>query len=486
MSLLILLAGSGAWAQEMAPAPSPSSPPPTEAAAPNSPASPAASPAVGLEAVVAAAKVTAPGLRVAKANLDAARAAFGQVRAKNGLSLGLTGGYTHGIASQNVVALKTATGVIATGQENVVGSAALSGPSTSVGLTAQQFIPDDSTISQETSIGLTGMQTLFDGYLGGRSAALVKQADYSYRAAQVAYDASLKALILQTQQAYYTLLSDQNTLLVRQAVAKQAAENVALEEGLLQAQRATPLDVLQVQVALNQAQLDVRTAQNTIDTDRRKLSLLVGWPIDKQYAVAYSPAPEMQLQPLEDALKTAYQNRPELRTLTLNVAAAGVNLDLQKSQYSPIVSVNGSLSAQVVSTGPAAGTSGTLATAGVSIALPPILDGGLVTAQVQQAVDQLSALQIQQDQERQSISIDVESALFSVQDTRDRLDLAGQNVRQAQGVYDLERAKLAVGLETTLNVLTAFSALVTAQVGLEQARSNYMLAIVNLNDVMGL
>ena len=129
---------------------------------------------------------------------------------------------------------------------------------------------------------------------------------------------------------------------------------------------------------------------------------------------------------------------------------------------------------------------GTSATAGVSIALPPILDGGLLGAQVQGAADQLSALQIQLDQQQQSISIDVQNALFSVTDAKNRLDLAGQNVQQAQGVYDLQKARFAVGLQTTLDVLTAFSTLITAQVGLAQARSNYDLALLNLNSVLGL
>ena len=479
LSLFILLAGAGAWAQDTGSSPPPS---PAMAEAPATAAAPA-QPAITLDEFVTTARAAAPNLKVAKANLDAARAQFDQTRAKNGLSLGATGGYSHEIATQTAVA--TRTGPISTGQENVLGSVSLTGPSTSVGVNAQEFIPDDSTISQETSVGLSASQTLFDGYLGGRAAALVQQADYTYRAAQVTYDSALRSLVLQTRQAYYTLLGDQNTLLVRQATQKQAAENLALEQGLLRAQRATTLDVLQTQVALTQAQLDVRTAQNTIDSDRRTLSLLVGWPIDKQYAVADTPVPELPELSLDGALKTAYQNRPELRTFELNITAASINLALQRSQYLPVVSVNGSLNAQLVYTGPFAGT-GATATAGVSIALPPIIDGGLVTAQVQQAADQLAALKVQQDQERQSISIDVQNALFSVTDTKDRLDLAGQNVKQAQGVYNLQRAKLAVGLVTTLDVLTAFSALVTAEVGLQQANSNYLLAVLNLNNVMGL
>ncbi|HUJ73490.1 MAG TPA: TolC family protein, partial [bacterium] len=63
---------------------------------------------------------------------------------------------------------------------------------------------------------------------------------------------------------------------------------------------------------------------------------------------------------------------------------------------------------------------------------------------------------------------------------------AAQSVSAAQGQYNLQKARYAVGLVTTLDVLTAFQALTTAQVGLEQARSNYVLALLNLDNAMGL
>jgi outer membrane protein TolC len=92
---------------------------------------------------------------------------------------------------------------------------------------------------------------------------------------------------------------------------------------------------------------------------------------------------------------------------------------------------------------------------------------------------------VQLSQQGQSIAIDVQNALFSVADTRDRNDLAIQALQQAQGQYDFQKAKLAVGLGTVLDELTAFSALATARVGLEQAKTNYLLAVLNLYNVMG-
>ena len=89
--------------------------------------------------------------------------------------------------------------------------------------------------------------------------------------AQVTYDATLKNVIYQVKQAYYTLLGDQNTVLVRQASVNQAEQNLSYYEGLLAAGRATQLDVLQSQVALTQAQLDLGQRTRTRSTSTARI-----------------------------------------------------------------------------------------------------------------------------------------------------------------------------------------------------------------------
>src|SRR5271157_5736640 len=302
----------------------------------------APSESVTLDQAVAAAQATAPGLKLAAITLDSSRTQLVQAQAKNGLSLGGTGSYFHqgdlpGTSSSTTTAASAAAASAAksgVSGENLQGGLALSGPATNLGLTAQHSIEEGSLTDQVSSVNISGSQTVYDGYPGGRAAGAVQQADYTYRAAQVTYDAARKSVVYQVKQAYYTVLGDQNTVLVRQAAVAQAKENLAQLQGLLAAQRATPLDVLQAQVAL----------------------------------------------------ATAYKNRSELRTLELNVAAANVALALQKSQGSSVVSVNGSVGFGQDWT---ANVNAGVFTAGVSIALPPILDGGLLGAQVQQAADQI-------------------------------------------------------------------------------------------------
>jgi len=447
-------------------------------------------PAVTLEESVAAAKAASPNLKLTTIALDTARAALDQARAKNGLALGESGDYSHqgtingtstaSPPSSMAAAAASGGGLIG---ENIKGGLSLTGPATSVGLSAQHTIAEGASNDQVSALVLSGSQTVFDGYPGGQAAAAVQQAEAAYRIAQVTYEAALKSTVYQVKQAYYTLLGDQDTVILRQAIAEQAAQNLALYRGLYAAQKATTLDVLQVQVALTQAQLDVRTAQNTVVTDRKKLSLAIGWPLEKQYSVADSPLPDLPSMGQDDALKTAMQNRSELLTLAQNITAARIALALQKSQGLPVVSLNASLGLGQDWT---ANVNNGAFAAGVHIALPPVYDGGLRNSLVQQAADQISTYEVQRGQQEQSIAIDVENALFGVTDAKDRNALAAQNLQQAQGQYDLQKEKLTVGLGTTLDELTAFSTLATARVGLEQAKINYLLAVLNLDNVMGL
>ncbi len=447
-------------------------------------------PAVTLEECVAAARAGGPSLQLAGITRDTARAALAQARAMSGLTLGESADYYHkgslpgmGTSSTGGSPAGSAASGSGVNGENFQGGLSLTGPATSVGLTAQHSIAEGASTDQVSSLSLSGSQTVFDGYPGGRAAGVLQQAETVSQVSQVSYDAAMKSVVYQVKQDYYTLLGDQDTVLLRQATSTQAAENLALYNGLFTAQRATKLDVLEVQVALTQAQLDVLTSQNTVVTDRKKLSLAIGWPLEKQYSAADSPLPDLPTLATEEALKSAFQNRSELLILEQNIAAAVIALSLQKSQSLPVVSLTASLG---VAQDWTANTNAGFFTAGVSIALPPLLDGGLQNAQVQQAADQLAAYKVQQAQQGQSIAIDVGNALFGVTDARDRNALAAQNLLQAQGQYNLEKAKLSVGTGTTLDVLTAFSVLATARVGRAQAKSNYLLAVLNLYNVMGL
>jgi outer membrane protein len=446
-------------------------------------------PTVSVEACVAAALRNGPGVRAAKLTLNSAQETLIQSRAKQGLTVGESGGYFYSGTSEpsGPVALSSSLGATEAGSEgnlgnNVKGAVSVSGPESSLSVSALQSLPQNPT-DNVTSFGFSGSQVLWDGYLGGTTSANVRIAENAYKVAFATEDAAVKTAIYQVQGAYFTLLGDQKTLLVRQATLKQAQENLRTEQGLFQNQLATDLDVLQMKVIERQAELDLRTALNQVTTDRKSLSILLGWPLEKTYTASDESRPAPAVKDEDEGVRTAMAHRSELLTFEAELDSARVTLDLQKTAYSPVLSLTGSLGAGQDWT---AANSAENFSIGVNVALPPVWDGGASGAEVRQASDQISTYEVQRDQERQTITVQVQNDWFAVQDTKDRLDLAVTNVQQAQGQYDLEKLKLSVGLETTLDVLTAFTTLITAEVGLEQAKSNYILAVLTFNNVLGL
>ena len=438
---------------------------------------------------VQAATQNGPAVRTAQLALGAARAALVQARAKQGLTVDESAGYLYSGTTQSTspVTLSSTTGASDAGSttnlgNNVKGGLSVSGPESSLGVSALQSLPQNPT-DKVTSLGLSGSQMLWDGYLGGTTSANVRIAEDAYKVALVTQDAAVKTAVYQAQQAYYTLLGDQKTLLVRQATLRQAQQNLATEQGLRQNQLATDLDVLQMQVTERQAELDLRTTVNQITFDRKTLSILLGWPLEKNYIASDEDRPVPAVKDVDTALKTALSHRSELLSLDAQIDSARVTGDLAKTGWSPVVSLTGSLGSGLDWS---AGTTTQNFSLGVNVALPPVWDGGNTGAQVQQANDQVATSEIQRDQERQTITAQVQNDWFAVTDTQDRVDLAVTNVQQTQGVYDLERLKLSVGLETVLDVLTAFTNLTTAQVALEQAKSNSILAVLTLNNALGL
>ncbi len=447
---------------------------------------PAASAQVGLDDCLAAALAGAPGLRTAKLTLDTASSILTDAIGSNGLTLGESAGYFYqwpiGSASQ---ATSSSSSSGANGNNVTAGVSLTGGPSTnpttSVDLSVQPEFPTTGGLS--TILGVKGSQVVYDGYPGGRPTGLVKQARYGFQIAQVTYDAQLEALAYQVKKDYYTLLGDQKSLIAKDATVQQAEIELSQMQGYLAAGRATNLDVLQFQVALRQAQLDLRTQQNTIETDRKRLSLDVGWPLDKAYGVQDVPSPALPSLDQKQALDTAYANRPELRTYDLDVANAGIDLLLQKSYFAPAVSIDGGLSfAQDLTPDTLNGGAISL---GATIALPPIYDGKQQASLVRQKADAIENYGVLREQARQSITIAVQNDLFSVKDASDRLDLAKETLDEDQGLYDLQRAKFRAGTASSVDVMTAFSNLAAAQVGLETAKSTYNLAILALDNDMG-
>lgn len=447
---------------------------------------------IDLKQAIAQALTSGPDIKVAQLTLNNARSQLDQAKAQDGFSLSANTGYTRQAAIKGSAALvpSGSGGQLNTSNlpaDSANGSLSLSGPSTtasvsgSYGLTEQ---PNSSgQLGQQGSVGLSLKQTLYDGYPGGRAAASLQEAQYSFQLAQIAFDSAKDNVIYSVSQAYYTMLGGQNTVKVREATLKQSQEDLARTMAYFNANQATKLDVLTSQIAEQTAQADLASAQNALEQDRSSLAVLLGLPIDKQYSVAEVPEPSPPSIGQAQAVKTALDNRAELKQYVINRESDTVGLKSAEAQGRPTVAVNGGASYSFYP-GVTPNANGGSWNAGVTVSVP-IFDSGLVSSKVAAAKASLAQIGVQEAQTKQNITIAVRTALFAVKDASERLKLAKESVTQAQGEYNLEKIKFSTGLASNLDVINASVTLVNAQVALETAKTNLYQAILSLEKSMG-
>jgi outer membrane protein TolC len=468
-ALALLLSPAGAWA--------------------DSPAAPAPQTVVTLSQAIDAALAGGPDIRLADTTLAIGRSVYAQAAAKSSLGLSGNAGASRGqpfVDSVPKVSLPVYSPLSATPAPNVTSNAAqagvtLTGPSTQVGLAAGYRLGELTTLDHATTLSVSASQTLWDGYAGGRALASVQEAGIALQVQQSVDAANRKSIVYGVKQAYYTLLSLQRQLAVYQDNLARRQEELKRTQDLFDAQNATRVDLKQAQVNLRTAELDLRLGQSTLAVARERLSILAGWPLDRQYSVAEAedlPVPSLDLR---QAVQTAIRQREDLRQLELQRSSSLIDLALKKSQYSPTINATGGVSwVRDWSLGY------DLADYALGLQLNvPIIDAGLTEEQVRQAELQGQAFAIQREKLAAGIATDVQAAISTLQDLLARVDLSRDSLDLAQAAYDLAEAQFQSGLIATTDLLTASVNLTTARVALSKARSDAQLGVLALQNAMG-
>ena len=444
-------------------------------------------PIVTLDECVAEALRSGPDVLLARSNLDAAEAARDQSAAKN--AFGLTGlaSASHG-ESSSVLSQATQRAVAGIATTTVPtdtlhsGLSATAPWSSTIGLSADQILNETSQ-DQATKVAMSLASTLWDGYPGGRDFGSLRQADFDLSAKREADSLARSQLAYSVKQAYFTLLGGQSQVALLGQSLGARREDERRVRALFDVGQASRIDVEQAAVNRRQVELDLAKAKDGASLARRKLSILVGWDPDRDYSVAPAANPAMPEGDLDltGAVRQALSRRPDMVQLVYQISSSKIGADLARSLSSPLVSLDGNY------TWATDWQTKTLATnwsLGLQVNVP-IIDAGGLRAQAREAGAQVAALALQRDQLASTIDLDVRTAWLALRDLKDRVGLAGDSIALAKDQYDLANTQFELGTGTSQALLTASTALSAAEAGLEQAKNDFTLGILALNNAMG-
>jgi outer membrane protein len=234
------------------------------------------------------------------------------------------------------------------------------------------------------------------------------QADDQVAQAYIDYTTAEQDLIVRVTQAYFDVLSAQDTLTFSQANLKAIGRQLDQARQRFEVGLIAITDVDEAKARYDQSRAEVIVAQNDLDDANESLSEITGQPTGKLAELR----PGVELRPpdpasLDEWTEMALQNNPGIISAKYDAEIAKKEIERQDAGDSPAVDLVGSYT--ISRSDAQFGTDFNDALVGVQLSLP-LYTGGGVQAATRQARFQYEAAQDVLEQRRRAVQTQVRNA----------------------------------------------------------------------------
>jgi outer membrane protein TolC len=306
-------------------------------------------------------------------------------------------------------------------------------------------------------------------FTGGRLTAGYKQAGYGLQASREGVRLSEQETVFNVKRAFYTYL-------LAKEFSTVAAESLALAEGfrnnvknLYDVGVASKFELLLAEVQVTNLKPPSIRARNGIEVAALNLKTILGIPLDTPLEIKgelVSPP----LDPVTEAVvEEAQAQRPELRQLDYQRLMAGEMLKMARGAGLPSLAVGGLYNLWSDRLVFRKVDWQNYYTISLSLNIP-LFNGFDTLAKVGQSKAAIREIEWNRKGLAEMISFEVKQAVLNRAQARETLLSQEKNVEQAREAVRIAELNYTEGLATNLDV-------VTAQVGLRQASTNYSQAL---------
>jgi outer membrane protein TolC len=265
------------------------------------------------------------------------------------------------------------------------------------------------------------------------------------------------------------------TVQARVADSVLARELLGIAQDQLEAGVGVGLDVTRAQSQVAAARAQLIAARN--DRNRARLDLLraLNLPLDTPVELTDSLS-TMQSEgaTVDVAVAAALRERPEMRTLDAQLAAAQQQAAAIRATRLPTVSA-------FANDGPNGFIDNLLNTYTYGVQLSvPVFEGGRRSAQTQEQQAVANGIEVRRRDLRQQIESDVRTALLDLSSAREQVDAARERERLAELEVQQARDRFRAGVAGNADVATASQTLNTARTAVIDALTQYQAARVSL------
>ena len=334
--------------------------------------------------------------------------------------------------------------------------------------------------SYQYSSGLTLSLDLFDGL---RRIQRYRNAAATISAADAGYTNQQYQVTLQTKQAFYNALANEELVRVAESQLDRARQQLRISIDKLHAGSATRSDSLRSTVDFGNARIALLQAQANLATAQANLGRQVG--IDSLVRAI----PDSTLPALPDSAGlrvAALQNSPQVIQAEEQARAFGATVWDQRSQYLPTLSVSYSTSSQGY-VQPWQGFD--LPNRNVNslrFTLSWTILNGFAREQQQTAATvQREVANARAEDARRQVNAALTQQLAAAATAYVQIDIARANLAAATEDLRVQNERYRVGAATILDLLTSQASLTQAEVNLVQTRYNYLIARAQVEALVG-
>jgi outer membrane protein TolC len=326
----------------------------------------------------------------------------------------------------------------------------------------------------------------------------------------------LQETIYSVEEAYWNLVHSMENLKVRQQSLKLAQDLLEKNKRAVEVGTLAPIEILSAQSAVATREADILQAEALLKDNQDRLKTIINLaaggeraelaeiiPLDK-------PAYEKKEVTLDEALRTAMENRPDLNATRIDLKNKELNLSYSRNQLLPNLSLNASywspgitgdqilylddnpLSRVVIGISPG-NPSDALKDAfafkynnwSAEITLDIPLNTFLSRADYAQARVNLDQAMLKLKNQEQQLFLEIKNAVRAMQTDYKRVQAYKVARELAEKTLEAEEEKLKVGITTPFFVLQYQTDLATAQTNELRAMVDYNLSLARLNRAMG-
>ncbi len=419
-----------------------------------------------LQAIIDQALRNNRDLRVAAANVQAARAQYRIQRADLFPEIDATGRYSYSGGGNGAGARAGSTTGTGTGGGNAGDGSGTGGTGAGTGGNAGSVVSTRRGSTFQADIG----STAFELDLFGRVRSLSRAALDRYFAQEAAARATRLALVGDIATAWLNYAADSTLLQVAQQTAQVAESSVRLTEARRRGGVSPRTDVAQAQTILAAAQADLAEQRTLLAQDVNALQLLVGAPIDQNLLSRSIDQAATTVSDVPAGLDSRILlRRPDVVQAEYELRAANAEIGAARAELFPRISLTGlvGFASTALSSLFTGGAWNYSAAPSVSY---PLFRAGAGRANVRYSEAQRDALLASYERSIQSAFRETSDALARAGTLSDQLRANELGVRAASDTLNLTNARYQGGIDTFLSSLDAQRSLYAAQRSLVATR----------------